>query len=257
MVLGPAAVVVFTVTQRLMLTACAQVQSLGGSTWAALAELHHQGRREQFNARLIQLTRLTALLGLTALVPLSAFNRAFVGLWVGPERYGGDGLGLATLMFAWLQSVAALWAWPLVTTGKVRLLIPPLLVGTAVNLGVSVAATSAFGVIGPALGSTAQYALVTSGWIALLLRREFGTQLRSLAAATFWPVLPAIPWAVGWYLIADAFPPNELNLPGWGRWLVLACGMAAGAGGYALLACAFILPSNERQQILGWVRLRG
>ncbi len=254
LILGPTAVVVFTLTQRLMLLASTQVQSLGSSAWAALTQLHHNGHKDQFNRRLIQLTRLTVLLGLTFLGPLVAFNRAFVGLWVGTERYGGDGLTLVTLVYVLLQSVVSLWAWPIVTTGRVRVLIPPLVVGTVVNLGVSIGCTTAYGVVGPALGSVAQYALVTGVWIAVLLRREFGTPLRSLFAATVQPLLPAVPCFVGWFLLTDSFPLHELDLPVWGRWFLLTAGMAISAGSYLLIAWVTAIPANDRREILARIR---
>ena len=73
--LGPTAVVAFTVTQRLLLLADAQVMALGSASWGALAELHHQGQTERFNKRLTQLTRWTGVFGFTLLVPIAAASR--------------------------------------------------------------------------------------------------------------------------------------------------------------------------------------
>ena len=46
-----------------------------------------QGRKDVFSRRLLELTRVVAVIGLAVLIPIVAFNRQFVSLWVGHGRY--------------------------------------------------------------------------------------------------------------------------------------------------------------------------
>ena len=88
--LSASAIVPFFLTQRLaQLAVQSQLQAIGSATWAGLAELHARGERELFQARLIELTRTVVILGMCVLVPIVAYNRAFVRLWVGEDQFAG------------------------------------------------------------------------------------------------------------------------------------------------------------------------
>jgi O-antigen/teichoic acid export membrane protein len=244
--LGPIAVVAFTVTQRLLLLADAQVMALGAAAWAALAELYHQGQTERFNHRLTQLTRWTGVLGFALIVPLVAATRPFVGLWVGPGRYGGDLLVAATATYVWAHTAAALWTWPLVTTGRVRAVLPVYFVGIPLIVALSVSGSLWLGVAGPALASAVGVGTVWLWWLPRLLRREFGTPLRPLARAVIGPALLGLPLAAGSYFLSAQFPVNELAIPVWARWVVLAGAMAVAAVVYFVLAWFLVLPREDR-----------
>jgi O-antigen/teichoic acid export membrane protein len=247
--LGPTAVVAFAVTQRLLLLADMQVMALGTAVWPALAELHHRGEAERFNRRLTQLTRWTGVLGFALIVPLAAATRPFVGLWVGSDRYGGDLLVAATAGYVWAHTVAALWGWPLVTTGRVRSVLPIYFVGIPLNVAVSVGGSLWIGVAGPALGSAVSVATVWLWWLPRLLRREFGTPLRPLAGAVVRPVFLGAPLAVGLFLLSAEFPVDELAIPVWARWVVLAGAMAAVFAAYLVLAWFLVLPREDRDDL--------
>jgi len=246
LVCGVDSVVPFTLTQRLLLLADAQILGIGAATWAALAELHHRGESDRFNRRLVTLSRITAVCGFGLLLPVAAATRAFVHLWVGDLGYGGMGLTLATLGWTCQHGVIALWAWPLMATGHVRAVLPVMFVGAVVSVTVSVLATNWFGVIGPALGGLTNYTLVAVWWLPLILRRTFGTPLRPLARAVAGPALIAIPFAVVLFVLADSFPIDELPIPVWGRWLSLAGAMAAAALLYFVIAWHLVFPHEDR-----------
>jgi O-antigen/teichoic acid export membrane protein len=249
LVLGADAVVPFTLTQRLLLIVDLQILAIGAVTWSVLSEYLHRGEPGVFHRRLTSLTRLTAVFGFALLVPTAAATPAFVRLWVGPAGYGGTALTAATFGCTALHGLIALWAGPLVGMGRVRAVLPVMLVGLAVNLTTSVAATAWLGVCGPAIGTLANYAGVSAWWLPFVLRREFGTPLRPLFRAVFYPLALAIPYTVGLFAFAEAFPPDELDLPRWGRWAVLAGAMAAASSGYLILGWLLVLPREEREEL--------
>jgi len=249
LVIGPAAVVVFTVTQRLLLLVDTQILALGGAAWAALAELYYRGENVQFNHRLTQLTRWTGVLCVGLVIPAAAFTPIFVRLWVGVSRFGGDLLTGWTAGYVWVHGLVSLWGWPLVTTGRLRIVMPLILAGTITNVTVSIICTFWFGVAGPAIGSAVTFAFFYSWGLPLLLRREFGTPLRPLASAVIRPALFGIPLAVGLIVALAEFPVDKLVVPIWGKWFILAGAMAAVATLYFALAWFLVLPFGDRHEL--------
>jgi O-antigen/teichoic acid export membrane protein len=247
--LGPTSVVAFTVTQRLLLLVDTQVMALGSATWGALAELHHQGQAERFNHRLVQLTRFTGVLAFGLIIPVMAATRPFVGLWVGAGRYGSDLLVISTAVYVWLHAVAALWGWPLITTGRVRAVLPIYLIGIPLNVAVSIAGSLWIGVAGPAIGSAISIAAVWLWWLPCLLRNEFGTALRPLARAVIRPALLGLPLMAGLYCLSTAIDVHELAIAVWARWFVLASGMMISAMLYFFLAWFLVLPREDRDEL--------
>ena len=63
----------------------------GGAGGEARAELNAQGQAETFNRGLVEMTRLVVVLAAVGLVPVVAYNRAFVRIWLAPKfPYAGD-----------------------------------------------------------------------------------------------------------------------------------------------------------------------
>ena len=139
LVLGPSAVMPLFLTQRLPQLAQVQLQGVGNASWAALGELHALGRHYVFNARLVELTRLLAALSLAALVPIAAYNHAFVNLWVGGANYGGSPVTALAAVNAFLLALVTLWGWCFSGTGQIAVLVPMMMLSAVLNLALSVA----------------------------------------------------------------------------------------------------------------------
>ncbi|MEZ6115783.1 MAG: hypothetical protein R3C28_04320 [Pirellulaceae bacterium] len=60
--LGPAAVAMFAVTSRLFEVAQSQLQNVASASWAGFANLYAAGQHQEFNRRLIEVTRLVLIL---------------------------------------------------------------------------------------------------------------------------------------------------------------------------------------------------
>jgi O-antigen/teichoic acid export membrane protein len=238
--LGPAFVVPFVVTQRLVSLAGSQAASLGNATWAALAELHAQGKREDFNRRLTDLTRLAGVLCLTVVIPTTVFNHAFVSLWVGPERFAGEALTMLTGVNAWLLAILGIWTWVFAATGQTRWLIPNMLVGAGVNVVCSIGCTMWLGLIGPLAGTAIQLGAMNLWWLPLLLRRHFGTPLRPLAAAVVRPMLLGLPYALGLWSLTHLGSPRG--------WLALALCVTSAAGVFVALSWWLVLSAADRAE---------
>lgn len=224
--LGPARVTVLYATQRLAALAQAQLQGVGNASWAALADLHARGEHEVFGRRLVELTRLVAILGASALAPIVAFNARFLELWL-PGRDGGPAIVVVAAINALILAVTSLWLWVFTATRRIGLMVRPLVASAAINVAASLLLTRALGPVGPLLGTLVAYLSVQAWCLPARLSECFGVPARQLAWAALAPVLVGVPYAALLWWLARAWPA-----PGW-------ISLAAEAGASALLALAF------------------
>ena len=246
LLLGPRAVVPLFLTQRLAALAGGQLLNVGNASWAALAELHALGRRDDFNARLLELTRLIGGLALVALVPIAAYNQHFVARWVGAERFGGDWITALACVNAYLLALLALWGWCFGGTGKLAALVPVLLGGAGLNLVVSVVATQRLGLPGPLVGTLVAVCLVNLWAVPMLLARNFGTPLVALARAAAVPLLWGVPLAFLAAWLGRGHTP--------GSWPALFAEMAAVAS--VLAVCWWFLALTTGERVAFGARVR-
>jgi O-antigen/teichoic acid export membrane protein len=240
------------VTQRLAVLFQAQLQGLGGACWAGLAELHARRPRAVFNGRLIELTRVVAVLGVAGLGPIVAYNRHFFQLWMaarmGPGGYGGDAAIALAAVNAWLLAVFSLWGWCFTGTGQVRRLVLPTVVGAIVNLAASLVLTRRLGLVGPLLGTTVAFLAVHLWWLPVLMRRTFGTPLGPLTRALVGPLAGGLPYGAGLWWLARTHEPAG--------WPGLIAEMGLATLGFLSLAALLVL-LDPAHRALWRVRLAG
>jgi O-antigen/teichoic acid export membrane protein len=241
LMLGPSMVVPLFITQKLIVMAQGQLQSVGNASWAAFAELHFQGRQELFNRRLIELTNLVAVFGVALLVPIAVYNQHFIARWVGPEHYGGDWVSIVSAVNAFLLSLFSLWGWCFSGTARLPLLLPAFLVQTAINVGLSLVLTWQVGLIGPLLGTLAGFTTVSLWYLPHKLHQVFGTSLRQLIPAVLIPIVLGLPYAGSLWFVA------ETNVPA--GWVELGAHMGAASLVYLGAAWVFVLNRAQRTQL--------
>jgi len=237
----------FFVTQRLAALAQAQTQSIGNATWAALADLYAKGERQKFNARLIELTQLIAVMGLAFMVAITAYNPYFIKFWVGQDRFGGELVSLLAASNGFILGLLSLWGWCFSGTGNVAKLVVPAIVASGLNLVVSLVSTRLFGMIGPLLGSFVAFVTVSLWWLPLLLRQVFGTSLRQLFFAVAKPLGVGIPYALVVYWFARSHTP-------WG-WFGLTAEMGLTVLGYFAIAWCVVFSPTERSEWMSRLRV--
>jgi O-antigen/teichoic acid export membrane protein len=247
LVLGPAAVVPLFLTQRLTSLAQVQLQSVGNASWAALGQLHALGRHEVFNARLVELTRLVAALATIVLIPIAAYNHLFIGLWIGESHYGGPVVTAFATVNAFLLALVSLWGYCFSGTGQIAAMVPAMIVGSVLNVALSISGAYVFGVAGPLIGTCVAIASTTLWYLPLLLQRRFGTDPAALARAVVLPVLWAALPAAGIVYVAKHHPPAS--------WPAL--GLHGAAAGLLLLSVWWFgeLRSDERAHYAERVRM--
>src|SRR5262249_55490446 len=150
--LGVSLVTALYFTQRLATLAQGVLQGIGSATWAALADLHARNEHETFNRRLVELTRLGTILAVAGLAPIVAFNSRFFELWNRDPthlHYGGDRVILIAAFKALIFPAISLWVWCFTATGRVRQIVVPVVLTSAVSIGLSLVLTSYLAMLGP------------------------------------------------------------------------------------------------------------
>jgi O-antigen/teichoic acid export membrane protein len=237
-ILDPAIAGFLIISVKLTTLAQSQLQNIGQACWAGLAELHTQERRADFNNRLIELTGLVTLLGLAALAPIVAWSRYFVSFWIGPEKYLGDSLVAVSAVNALLLGVFGLWFWCFGGTGRARQMLPVTVASATVNVAFSILLTYLLGPIGPSLGTTASFVLVSVWYLPYALRRDFGTPIVPLFTAMLRPLAVGLPYAMLLYQLSRWYPPRG--------WFDLAFSMGISALLFLVLSFQFILSPTDR-----------
>ncbi len=223
--LGPAAVVPFVLTQRIPQVVQMILQMVGSSTWAGFAEIYHTGQKLLLSKRVIEVTKLLSILGAAFFGPVIVFNERFIEIWVGETRYGGLELTLLACANIFFLAFGTFWGYLFVGTGKMKEVAGIGITSGVFNLILSILATWYLGILGPLVGSLVSQICITFPAYVILLRKHFDVSSRRLIMACFLPFAPAIP------IIGFAFQLARLNKPG-----LFVLGLEA-----ALLCCVVVV----------------
>ena len=185
--LGPAAVVPYACTGKLVSVLANQPQAILQSAAPALSELRTAGDRGRLFAVSAALAQATlALSGLVACVVL-AVNGAFVSWWVGAGQFGGIGLTVLLLSAMLIRHFNTTNVYALFCFGlEKRLALTGLADGLA-TLALSYGLVTVFGIGGAPIGAIAGVLLVSAPLNLAALSRETGEpRWRLIAALAPW-----------------------------------------------------------------------
>jgi O-antigen/teichoic acid export membrane protein len=193
--LGPAAVVPYACTGKLIAVLANQPQAILQSAAPALSELRPSGDRArmfQVSAALSQAT--LAVSGLVACIVLAA-NEGFVTWWVGPQQFGGAGLTLLMLAAMLARHFNTTNVYALFCFGHERRLALTALADGMVTIGAGAAFVALLGVPGAPLAALAGVLLVSVPLNLRALSAETGVEHGRLIASLG-------PWAIRFAVIA-------------------------------------------------------
>ncbi len=233
--LGPAAVVPYACTGKLIAVLANQPQSILQSAAPALSELRHSGDRTrmfQVSAALSQAT--LALSGLVACVVLSV-NRGFVTWWVGPEQFAGVGLTLLMLAAMMARHFNTTNVYALFCFGQERRLALTALADGLVTISAGVVLIAAFGMPGGPLAAIVAVLAVSLPLNLRALSAETGVRRLDLVASL-------APWAVRFILVAGVLAAaGALVRPA--TFATLALAVASSGAIYAAAVAGSVLNS--------------
>jgi O-antigen/teichoic acid export membrane protein len=203
LVADPAAVVTFSITQRLMTVLGGFVSAFSEVSWAGLAELRVAGQSELFERRVLELIRIFLGAGLCLLATLAAFNQHFVRLWVGLPYYGGDALTVLTAVQTAVVAYFMFFGWTIDMAGDTRYRVVVALPGAILNIILSALLGRSLGLYGVTLATVVAYLIGEAWYSPYLFCNRYGVSGRVVVRETIRSIVLAAPWAaLVWWTIA-------------------------------------------------------
>jgi|GEM_PF-4238280 len=225
-------------TQRLFDVIQSQLFGVGNASWAAMAEIYHQGKIELFRKRIGQLVQLILVMGISTVIPVYFFNRGFVTICYGSDRYGGDILTLVMAINAIALSFTVFSTWCLTGTGMLKSVLRLTIVTSSLDVIFTLLFTWILGRVGPVLGSCVVLCLISIPWHFQLLSSHFGVSGREVLREN---------------LRLGAFACVYLAIVGWlhaavdvDSWLRLALVMGLPSIGFLAGSLLFILDPDQK-----------
>ncbi len=103
--LGGKEAAIYGITAQAFITIRLFLGQIGFALRPSLAHLHGSGNPDRFKAIFIRMLQAYAIVGVMGMAGFLAFNRPFISLWLGLDKYGGD---LLTILLAGLGLIGAL-----------------------------------------------------------------------------------------------------------------------------------------------------
>ena len=211
---GPAAVVPFVITGKLINVLSNQPQMLMASAGPALSQMRMAESNERLSSVCIALSQAMLLLSGAVVCVVLAINQGFVTRWVGAGQFGGVWLTALILLSMLLRHWNLTIASALFYFGRERrLCVIALLDGLASVAGIFLFVRE-FGLIGAPLGAIAGVCLISLPANLWTLAHEGNLSVAKL-------VQPLLPWflrfvflATGIILVARIWIPNTFLLLG-------------------------------------------
>ncbi len=211
---GPAAIVPFVITGKLVGVLSNQPQMLMALAGPALSQMRMGESRQRLSEVCIALTQAILLLSGAAVCVVLAINQGFVGRWVGAGQYGGFWLTVLILLSMLLRHWNLTVSYALFCFGYERRLcltafFDGIVTGVAMFLFIR-----AFGLVGAPMGTILGACLISLPANVRALARENELSVGRL-------IRPLLPWflrfvflAVGVFFLARIWIPNTFLLLG-------------------------------------------
>lgn len=243
--LGPAAVAIFEIANKLQLAA-SLVQSMSVS---ALMPAAATWRRDaaMLKDMFLRGTCYTVAVSLPVAIGIFAFTEPLIDDWIGADAEGASGPARLFLVYLLLNVFHNVGSVMVVALGKLRVMVIATLANVLLNLAVSIALVGPMEIYGVILGTLVGNAVVWPIYLRLYLR-TFDVSLREWVRRIVVPILPGLVAqgaVLGGLLLLLA---DSHNLP-----VVVVAVLASVAVAVAAFA-RFGLPAPERSVLIATLR---
>ena len=191
---GPAAVVPFVITGKLIGVLSNQPQMLMAAAGPALSQMRMGESRERLSEVCIALSQAMLLLSGAVVCVVLVVNQGFVGRWVGSGQYGGFWLTVLILVSMLLRHWNLTIGYALFCFGYERRLCLTALLDGALSIGAVFLLVRFFGLVGAPLGLIVGACLVSLPANLLALAHE--SQMSPLGL-----IQPLSPWFVRFVML--------------------------------------------------------
>jgi O-antigen/teichoic acid export membrane protein len=245
--LGTSAIAVYTVAIRVAEYQRQLCGQFSGFLFPLVVRFDASRDVEALHATLLDGSRIALGLVAGATLCLIAFGDQIVAMWMGPE-FAGSVAPLYVMVLAGVVMVAQGPAGTiLLATGRHRLVAAASVLDILLNIGLSVALVSRYGLMGVAIGTALPYAVLNITVLVPIACRTLKVPLRRFAAVVITPSLVALFPAVALAgLLRMITTPSSF---------MLVLGQSAVVGiVYVVVFCGFGLRAADRTRYVDSVR---
>lgn len=208
--LGPVMVTKVFLGQRVVLIMQGQIQSLGQASYASLGSIYYSDS-SAFRARVMEVTKLLSVVGVSLLVPVCILNRPFIALWVGAGyQMESNALTYLASSNAFLFGLFSFWSFIFTVLGKPSAITKMIWWQAGVNLVASILCTIYLGGPGPMAGTLISFLLVPLWQYPKLLKEHFELPEPQLFSTIFKPLMLGLT-----FLLLHHFSPWKLSPVTW------------------------------------------
>jgi O-antigen/teichoic acid export membrane protein len=241
---GPAAVVPFVITGKLINVLANQPQMLMASAGPALSQMRMAESKERLSGVCIALSQAMLMVSGAVVCVVLAVNQGFVGRWVGAGQFGGSWLTVLILLTMLLRHWNLTIASALFYFGRERRLCVTALLDGLIGVGAIFFFVREFGLIGAPLGAIPGVCIVSLPLNLWALAHEGNLSVGRL-------LRPLLPWFARFAVLATCivavariWVPNSFPL------------LALTAGVTATIYLALMFPLALRAPLGDYVRPR-
>ncbi len=161
---GPEAVIVYAVTQRLVRVPLTVLGSITSSAFAPLSKLSVSESNERFSEFFFRMISHVIAGAFACAIGCFFFNQLFVDLWVGDAFYGGAALSAIVALWLPAEAISRGFASVLWATNQLNFLVRANVAEALLNIVLTLLAAPYLGIAGVALG-TLLATILTSFWM--------------------------------------------------------------------------------------------
>ena len=242
LIMGTQFVTPFFITQKLAILIQNQLQGIGDSTWAAIGQNYHSGNPKLFRSSVYKILKWVSILSVSFLVPLYTYNQHFITLWTGTKTFAGSNVTIVACLNAFFLAVITVLSNILVSTGKMKSLVPIYISSCVLNLSLNVFLTFKLGIVGPITATLITYVLIYIIGLTYLLNKEYSFTKWKLVFNWALPFFYGVGFAYTWTYFRQDISP--LESVGWFQ-LIFEMGLN---GSLCLFISFFILMGSEERK---------
>lgn len=241
-VLGPAMVVVYSCTGKLVQVLQNQPQSLASYALPGLSQMKAAESRERIRIAATCLTQAMVLVGGAIFCVVLPLNQQFVSLWTGSRYFGGLTVTVLFLVNFMARLIDYTLAMALFAFGYEKLYAVRAMLDGLVSAGLAIILVGPLGLKGVLIGFACGALLVAIPIDLYLFSREFGVSILQ-------SVRPYFPYLWRFTIVGCAALPivGRIDIPNLFVWTVIASVI-----GLVYLALAF--PYVNRSELGGYIR---
>jgi O-antigen/teichoic acid export membrane protein len=249
LLLGSAMVTPYEVIYKVCFQATYIFSAVSSTLFPKFAEMYAKGDCTRLRNAYMRLAKLSLAIMVPISLCLLICGKTFIGLWVGPENFAGNGVLVALVVMGILHSIGTPTVSVIQSIGRNKLITRSEVVNAVLAVVLSVILLKQYGLVGVALG-TLFANLATSTWVLIYsVHKYIGVDVKQyLVRSLIPPMLAGIVTAAVIMILMSVWPlqPTMLGLIVYCLLIVLC---------YVVTYAFFFTSAGERKLYRGYLNI--